>query len=286
MINNAVEVAAGPDGGVQVYTTDNADLVIDINGYYVQASTIQGPPGPPGPSGPAGPVGAAGPIGPTGPPGPTGATGPAGPQGLNWKGMWSNTTAYAVNDGVQFNGTSYISIQAGTGHQPDTNPTFWNVLAQTGAPGPAGPSGPAGPVGAAGPIGPTGPAGAAGATGPQGPPGPPGSVAVIGGNSGSDHAGNCYMGLFSGTCSSEANVQLPSPRAGTITQFYFQSSGGPAGMMVNLRVSGVTQATCMTVTGGGCSARDINVTIPDGQAITVFINGNSNASAAWSALFN
>src|SRR5262249_3248384 len=31
MINNAVELAGGPDGGIQVYTTDKTDLVIDIN---------------------------------------------------------------------------------------------------------------------------------------------------------------------------------------------------------------------------------------------------------------
>lgn len=75
IINNAVEIAAGPDGGIQVYATDNADLVIDINGYYVQASSVQGPPGPAGPQGPQGPAGAVGPTGANGP-----AGGPQGPQ--------------------------------------------------------------------------------------------------------------------------------------------------------------------------------------------------------------
>jgi hypothetical protein len=85
IINNAVEVAAGSDGGIQVYTTDNADLVIDINGYFVQASTIQGPPGPPGPSGPVGPQGPQGPSGAVGP------QGPAGPPGMlgSTLGSWS-----------------------------------------------------------------------------------------------------------------------------------------------------------------------------------------------------
>ena len=31
---------------------------------------------------------------------------------------------------MQFNGTSYISIQAGTGNQPDISATFWSVLAE------------------------------------------------------------------------------------------------------------------------------------------------------------
>jgi hypothetical protein len=78
IINNALNLAGGLDGGIQVYTTDNADLVIDINGYYVQVSTIQGPPGPSGPQGPSGPPGS---VGPPGPPGPAGQVGPQGPPG-------------------------------------------------------------------------------------------------------------------------------------------------------------------------------------------------------------
>jgi hypothetical protein len=64
-----------------------------------------------------------------------GVPGLIGPQGLTWRGTWSNTGGYALNDAVQFNGTSYIGIQAGTGHEPDTSPTFWSVLALMGAPG-------------------------------------------------------------------------------------------------------------------------------------------------------
>ncbi len=136
--------------------------------------------GAPGSAGPAGPAGAAGPTGPTGPSGAngvngaTGADGPAGPPGVTWQGMWNNATAYALSDAVQFNGTSYISIQAGTGHQPDTSVTFWSVLAEVGAPGSAGPAGPAGAAGPTGPTGPSGANGVNGATGADGPAGPPG----------------------------------------------------------------------------------------------------------------
>jgi hypothetical protein len=42
-----------------------------------------------------------------------------------------------VNDGVAYNGASYISIQAGTNQQPDISPSFWTLLAQQGAPGPS-----------------------------------------------------------------------------------------------------------------------------------------------------
>jgi hypothetical protein len=41
--------------------------------------------------------------------------------------------AYSVNDVVQFIGVSYISIQAGSNHRPDTNPSFWTLLADKGS---------------------------------------------------------------------------------------------------------------------------------------------------------
>ena len=75
VVDNMAVVPAGADGGIQLLTTDNGDLVIDMNGYYVQATTIQGP------SGPQGPTGNTGAPGPAGPPGPVGATGATGANG-------------------------------------------------------------------------------------------------------------------------------------------------------------------------------------------------------------
>jgi len=75
-----------------------------------------------------------------------GVTGPAGPQGITWRGTWSNATGYGLNDAVQFNGSSYISIQAGTAQQPDTSPAFWSVLAQVGAAGTPGTNGASGSI--------------------------------------------------------------------------------------------------------------------------------------------
>ena len=48
---------------------------------------------------------------------------------LNWRGAWSSSTAYAINDGVSYNGASYIAILAGTNHQPNTATTYWGILA-------------------------------------------------------------------------------------------------------------------------------------------------------------
>ena len=140
-----------------------------------------GPQGPQGLTGPTGPAGPQGPIGLTGATGPQGSTGPTGPQGLVWQGAWSNTSTYARNDGVQFNGTSYIALQSSNiNQQPDLSPAFWSVMAQVGATGPqgltgaTGSAGPQGLTGVTGPAGPQGPIGLPGATGPQGPTGPTG----------------------------------------------------------------------------------------------------------------
>jgi hypothetical protein len=94
IVNNPAVVQAGADGGIQLFSTNNGDVVIDMNGYYVQATSIEGSTGPQGPVGATGATGAAGPIGATGAasivPGPigpqgiigvTGATGAAGPTG-------------------------------------------------------------------------------------------------------------------------------------------------------------------------------------------------------------
>ncbi|HEY2384972.1 MAG TPA: hypothetical protein VGK48_27675, partial [Terriglobia bacterium] len=155
----------------------------NTNAAFWTVLAQQGATGAAGATGATGATGAAGPQGPQGPAGAigaTGATGAAGPAGLTWQGIWSNATAYAVNDAVAFNGTSYISIQAGTGHQPDTSAAFWTPLAQqgttgaagaTGATGATGAAGPQGPAGATGAIGATGSAGATGATGATGPAG-------------------------------------------------------------------------------------------------------------------
>src|SRR5580700_4667883 len=69
IVDNAAIVTAGVDGGIQVMATNNCDLVIDMNGYFDKATTVQGP------IGPTGKTGAEGSIGPQGP---SGSTGPAG----------------------------------------------------------------------------------------------------------------------------------------------------------------------------------------------------------------
>jgi hypothetical protein len=69
--------------------------------------------------------------GPQGPPGPQGAPG----VGLNWTGPWNSLTNYAVDDGVEYNGSSYVATAANINLPPDVNPSEWDLIAQKGADG-------------------------------------------------------------------------------------------------------------------------------------------------------
>jgi hypothetical protein len=85
-------------------------------------------------------------VGDTGPQGLPGTN--ANIQGLVWKGSWTSSPspAYAVNDAVQYNGTSYV--KTGTGGNASLPPNnvanlgvSWEVLALQGAPGATGATG-------------------------------------------------------------------------------------------------------------------------------------------------
>jgi len=90
--------------------------------------------------------------------GPQGGQGdPANIEGITWEGTWSATppTAYAINDAVQYDGTSYVKI--GTGGNASLPPNdvanlnvSWEVLALQGMQGPAGSNGANGASGVAG----------------------------------------------------------------------------------------------------------------------------------------
>ena len=206
--NGGFNFRSGFDNSVAYAIND----VVSYNGSsYVAISANQGPNNPTpdgntaawslmaqqGSAGAAGPQGPQGPQGPTGPPGQdglpgvAGAPGPQGPAGangvgFNFRSAFDNSLAYAINDVVTYNGSSYVAISTNQGPNnptPDANSAAWSLMAQqgtAGAVGPAGPAGPIGPQGVAGPQGstglpgPSGPQGIPGATGPAGPAGPQG----------------------------------------------------------------------------------------------------------------
>jgi hypothetical protein len=54
---------------------------------------------------------------------------------FNWKGPWSNSTTYAVDDVVSLSGSSYISIQAGSNQNPASASAYWQQMSAAGTNG-------------------------------------------------------------------------------------------------------------------------------------------------------
>lgn len=101
--------------------------------------------------------------GPQGDKGDTGAQGPIGPAGLNWQGVWSETTNYVNDDAVFYQTSSWFAFgDPPVGEIPSDASAYWNPLALQGAVGPQGAKGDTGeqgPQGIQGPLGGGTPAG-------------------------------------------------------------------------------------------------------------------------------
>ncbi len=54
-------------------------------------------------------------------------------RGANWRGAWTASATYAINDAVAFQGSSYIATASNTATVPTTT-TKWAVLAHAGSP--------------------------------------------------------------------------------------------------------------------------------------------------------
>lgn len=104
--------------------------------------------------------------------------------GFVFRGPWTTTTNYDLNDIVTKDGSSFIATTKSTGVDPVADIAGsggkWAYLAQRGATGSIGPIGPAGPVGPRGDAGPMGPAGTMGPVGPMGPQGLRGESGLAG----------------------------------------------------------------------------------------------------------
>ena len=68
------------------------------------------------------------------------------------KGTYSAATAYAVMDEVEYQGSSYRCIQAGTNQTPSSAATFWTMVSQKGTQGAQGTQGTQGTQGNAGSV--------------------------------------------------------------------------------------------------------------------------------------
>src|SRR5205085_854599 len=215
-------------------------------------------------------------TGPQGPQGSQGATGGTGPAGLTWRDAWNSSTAYAVNDAVNFNGSSYISIQPGTNLEPDTNPSFWSLLSLQGATGATGATGAQGQIGPVGPQGPqgsqglTGATGATGTTGPQGPIGLTGSQGPQGATGATGATGPQGAGYTAGSTTSLAigvgskTFTTQSGLAYTVgAHVRAASNATPTSYMEGLVTSyvGSTLVINADTTGGSGTAADWNINL-------------------------
>jgi Collagen triple helix repeat (20 copies) len=131
IVANSAIIPAGSDGGIKVFATDSTDLVIDINGYFLNQSAMhfRGP----------------------------------------WSFTTSYVPNDIVTFGSP--ASSYIALAASQGWEPDTDAAsggpHWGILAEAGMTGSQGPIGSPGQQGVPGTAGPSG---LQGPTGPIGPP--------------------------------------------------------------------------------------------------------------------
>jgi len=54
---------------------------------------------------------------------------------FNWKGAWSNSTNYVINDVVSNSGNSYICIQAHSNQAVGNATAYWNIMSSAGTNG-------------------------------------------------------------------------------------------------------------------------------------------------------
>lgn len=65
---------------------------------------------------------------------------------VNWKGEWNSETGYIIDDGITWEGTSYVALQTSTNQVPP-NATYWQLIAAAGIQGPQGIQGGQGTIG-------------------------------------------------------------------------------------------------------------------------------------------
>lgn len=97
-------------------------------GYIIPTDQQPGIPG----SGTGGGSTIIGPPGPMGSPGPPGGSGAPGVAGIVWRGVWNVLTAYVIDDGIFYQGNSYVAISPSTGSTPPSG--AWSIIAQAGSP--------------------------------------------------------------------------------------------------------------------------------------------------------
>jgi hypothetical protein len=333
-------------GDLWITSNNGHGWVWQINSTWLDVGPVQGPIGPMGPQGPVGAQGAIGPqgvqgiAGATGPQGqagqpgstgaqgiqgiqgPPGSAGPQGPastvpgpqgaagQGYTWRGPWVSTTSYNAYDTVSRNGSSYVSLTFGNvGHDPATDTTDWNLIAQIGATGGLGPQGPAGPTGSQGSAGNAAtiavgttttlapganatvanvgsssaatfnfgiPAGVAGAIGPAGPTGPTGATGPTGPSGSGAVSANANNKATLGT---DSLILVQGTAVGVAATTHAQTVSGDDPQLTNARTPSPHEASHVTGTdqipNASATARGLLNQVSGNT--TDFIDGTNNS---------
>ena len=138
--------------------------------------------------------------------------------GITWRGTYNAGVAYAKNDSVVYQSSSYIALQSTTGNTPSPGSSYWDLLADQGSDGANGSNGSNGQNGQDGTngsngqdgaTGQTGAQGATGATGAQGDTGAAGAAGAAGAR-GSRH----YYYSVSGSSWSDSDANTAISNAG------------------------------------------------------------------------
>jgi hypothetical protein len=135
---------------------------------------------------------------------------------FSWMGTWQSGVSYELDDLVEYQGSTFLAIQATTGTQNPSDDAFWALFAAAGETGPQGPQGLQGEIGLQGSQGETGlqgPQGVQGLQGPQGPEGPAGPQGPAGQDAVIDFAlvqsrvaGTCAVGSFVSAIAEDGSV--------------------------------------------------------------------------------
>ena len=268
----AVGDAVAYGGSSYVALSANTGRQPDMSPQYwaLLAAGSVGPAGGTGATGLQGPTGFPGAVGATGPAGPVGATGATGIAGFAYKGSYVSIATYGLNDAVNWQGSSYISLTAANaGNTPDQSPSSWSLLAAQGAAGAPGATGATGLQGLTGLPGSSGAAGVAGVNGAPGMNfrGPWAFATQYAPNDAVTFAGSTYLAEASNSAS-EPDLY---PQAWTV---FAQAGGagpaGPTGSAATLTIGTVSTGaagTSVAITNTGTSsAAVLNFTIPQGAA--------------------
>ncbi len=259
----AIVPGGATDGGIDVLASNTDDVVIDINGYFVSASTVSGPTGATGAMGATGAVGVTGATGVTGPTGATGATGFTGATGAAGT---TGATGFTGATGAA-GSTGATGFTGATGAAGSTGATGF-----TGATGVAGSTGATGFTGATGAVGATGttgaassvpgPAGATGSTGATGAAGsgfswvgnmvnsedtstgyvPPTSTYQVGINDETAGLGVLYTPAACTVTSLSVHAIVEIPSGSDATTFLVRHNGSPTSMTCTVTLSSGTSS--------------------------------------------